>query len=100
MNCRRCILFEGLPAVAVLHSSAVHGLCVAFCTTIALIKELVSCLRIAAKSSVLTSGAAAAVIEVVAIVVVLGHVKSVEDVPCRTYSAASWIASSMYGLFG
>ena len=48
----------------------------------------------AAKSSVLTSGAAA-VVEVVAVVVVLGRVESVDDVPCRTYSAASWIASSV-----
>ena len=57
-------------------------------------KESVSHSRITAKSSVLTSGAAA-VVEVVAIVVVLGHIKSVDDMLCRTYSMASWIASSM-----
>ena len=69
-------------------------LCVAFCATIALMKESVSRLRIAAKSSVLTLGAAT-VIEVIAIIVVLGHVESVDDVPCRTYSVASWMASSV-----
>jgi hypothetical protein len=55
-------------------------------------KESVSRSRIAAKSSVLTSEAAA-VVAVVAVVVVLGHVESVDDVPCRTYSVASWMAS-------
>ena len=58
-------------------------------------KESVSHLRIAAKSSVLTSGANAAVVEVVAIAMVLGPIESVDDMLCRTYSMASWIASSV-----
>ena len=58
-------------------------------------KESVSHLRIAAKSSVLTSGADAAAVEVVTIVMVLDHVESVDDVPCRTDSMISWIASSI-----
>ena len=51
--------------------------------------------RIAAKSSVLTSGADAAVVEVVAIIVVLDCVESMDDMLSRMYSMALWIASSV-----